>query len=87
MGSIMPKALLVILGLAAVGVCVLQQRQQSLELRYRSAQLHREIQKTQAKLWRQQLEIAEYTSPQVMQLMASEASAAATAKDDDAARE
>jgi hypothetical protein len=87
MGSIMPKALLVILGLAAIGVCVLQQRQQSLELRYRSAQLHREIQKTQAKLWRQQLEIAEYTSPQVMQRMAGEATATAAAADDDSARE
>lgn len=87
MGSIMPKALLVILGLAAIGVCVLQQRQQSLELRYRSAQLHREIQKTQARLWRQQLEIAEYTSPQMMQQMAGEVAARSAVADDDSARE
>lgn len=86
MGLIMPKALLVILGLAAIGVCLLEQRQQSLEIRYRSAQLHREIQKTQAKLWRQQLEIAELTAPQVMQQMAGEVSASAMA-DDDLARE
>ena len=86
MSSIMPKALLVILGLAGIGVCVLQQRQQSLEIRYRSAQLHREIQKTQAKLWRQQLEIAEFTSPQMMQQIAGEVTATAIA-DDDSARE
>lgn len=89
MGSIMPKALLVILGLAAIGTCVLQQRQQTLDLRYRMAQMHRDIQKTQAKLWRQQLEIAEYTSPQVMQTMASGTTTADThvAADDDSARE
>ena len=89
MGSIMPKALLVILGLAAIGACVLQQRQQSLDLRYRMAQQHREIQRTQAKLWRQQLEIAEYTSPQVMQMMAATAATTSDqgAADDDAAAE
>ena len=86
MGSIMPKAMLVILGFAAIGVCVLQQRQQSLDLRYRSGQLHREIQKTQAKLWRQQLEIAEYTSPQMMQQLAGDG-ATATAGEDESARE
>ena len=83
MGSIMPKALLVILGLAVIGVCVLQQRQQSLDLRYRMAQMHREIQKTQSKLWRQQLEIAEYTSPQMMQQLAAEPTTVAEQVDAD----
>ena len=71
MGRIMPKALLVLLGLVSIGVGVLHSRQQSLELRYRAAQVHREIQKSQAELWRQQLEIASYTSPQVMQTVAA----------------
>lgn len=87
MGSIMPKALLVILGLAAIGACVLQERQHTLDLKYRMAQMHREIQKTQSKLWRQQLEIAEYTSPQVMQSMAGVVEDKRVERDDASARE
>jgi hypothetical protein len=67
----MPKALLVLLGLTLIGAGVLHQRQQSLEQRYRTAQLHREIQKTQAKLWSQQVQIAAYTAPQVIQSMSA----------------
>lgn len=66
MGRIMPKALLVLIGFVVIGAGVLIQRQQSLEMRYRSAQLHRQIQAAQAKLWRQQIEIAEFTSPKTM---------------------
>ena len=55
------------------------------------AQLHREIQKTQAELWRQQLQIAEFTSPQAMQAVAATfqtpPSVGELSKDNDAARE
>ena len=87
----MTKAIVVLLGLLAIGVGVLQFRQQSLALRYRAAQVHREIQKSQSQLWRQQVEIAAYTSPQVMQSIAAtfqrSADSAVEAKDLDAARE
>ena len=88
MGWIMPKALCILFGFAVLGALVLQERQQSLELRYRAGQLHRQIQKTQAVLWRQQLQIAEYTSPQIMQSMGGVARTTLTVtKDVDAARE
>lgn len=88
MGRIMPKVLLILVAFVALGVLVLQQRQRSLEFRYQSAQIHREIQKTQARLWRQQLEIAEYTSPKVMQqLDPSHTTASLDDADLDAARE
>lgn len=69
MNRLMPKILLILLAFLALGILVIQQRQRSLELRYQAATIHREIQKTQTQLWRQQLEIAEYTSPKVMQAL------------------
>jgi hypothetical protein len=66
MNRIMYKVLVILVAFLALGSLVLQQRQRSLELRYQAAKVHRDIQKTQAQLWRQQLEIAEYTSPKVI---------------------
>lgn len=63
----MPKAILILLGFVAIGVGVLQLRQQSLSLRNRTARVHREIQQSQATLWQQQVQIAEFTSPKTIQ--------------------
>lgn len=86
MNRIVIKVMLILVAFLALGMLVLQERQRSLELRYQAAKIHREIQKTQAQLWRQQLEIASYTSPKVM----LEQDAAAARIDDtdlDASRE
>lgn len=80
MNRLMPKVILILLAFLALGIAVLHQRQRSLELRYQAARIHREIQKTQARLWRQQLEIAEYTSPKLMQSL--DPSRATTSVDD-----
>jgi len=46
-----------------IAVCLLQLRQQRLELNHEANQLHNEIESRQAKLWNQQLQIAVYTAP------------------------
>ncbi|HEV8291236.1 MAG TPA: hypothetical protein VGP94_04915 [Tepidisphaeraceae bacterium] len=46
-----------------MAVVMLQLRQQELELRHQAAELQLKIQRHQAKLWQQQLEIAVYTAP------------------------
>lgn len=88
MNRIMFKVLVILVAFLALGMFVLQERQRSLELRYQAAKIHREIQKAQSQLWRQQLEIAEYTSPKVIQSL--DPTATATSVDDtdlDSARE
>lgn len=67
MNRIVFKVMLILVAFLALGMLVLQERQRSLELRYQAAKIHREIQKAQSQLWRQQLEMAEYTSPKVIQ--------------------
>lgn len=66
MGRHMPKAILILLGFVAIGVGVLHLRQQSFELRYRAAKAHREIEASKGTLWRQQVQIAEFTSPKAI---------------------
>lgn len=46
-----------------ISITALQLRQQKLELNYQANQLHTDIEKQQAKLWDQQLQIAIYTAP------------------------
>ena len=46
-----------------IAVCLLQLRQQRLELNHQANQLHNEIESRQARLWNQQLQIAVYTAP------------------------
>lgn len=88
MNRIMYKVLVILVAFLALGILVLQQRQRSLELRYQSARIHREIQKAQSQLWRQQLEIAEYTSPKVIQsLDTSNTTTSLDESDVEAARE
>jgi cell division protein FtsL len=50
-----------------IAVCLLQLRQQRLELNYEGNKLHNAIESRQAKLWNQQLQIAVYTAPNAIQ--------------------
>ena len=50
-----------------IAVCLLQLRQQRLELNYEANKLHNTIESRQAKLWNQQLQIAVYTAPNAIQ--------------------
>lgn len=63
----MLKLLICLLGAAAIGVLVLELRQQHLELSHQTAQLHDQIASRQAKLWDQQVQIAIYTAPNAIQ--------------------
>jgi hypothetical protein len=47
----------------AVGVAALELRQQQLELKHQAAALEGQIERQQARLWSQQLQIAVYTVP------------------------
>jgi len=59
----MLKLLLCIICSAAVAVLMLQLRQQRLELSFQANRLHTQIERSQSKLWNQQLQIAMYTAP------------------------
>lgn len=63
----MIKLLICLLSGAALAVCVLQLRQQHLELGYQNAELHSQIRSHQAKLWDQQLQIASMTAPNAIE--------------------
>src|SRR6266576_2601841 len=58
----MLKLLLCILCSATVAIVMLQLRQQRMELNYQTNRLHTQIEKCQAKLWNQQLQIAVFTA-------------------------
>ena len=62
----MPKAILILVGFVAIGAAVLQLRQQSLSILNKTARVHREIEASNATLWRQQVQIAEFTSPKTI---------------------
>ena len=59
----MLKLLICIACSAVLGACMLQLRQQRLELNFQTNRLHNQIEHTQSKLWNQQLQIAVYTAP------------------------
>jgi cell division protein FtsL len=59
----MLKLLLCLITAAALAVAMLHLRQQRLELNYQCNRLHTQIERSKAKLWSQQLEIAVYTAP------------------------
>ena len=63
----MVKLLICLFGASAIGLYVLQLRQQQLELGYQTAQLHEKINNQQAKLWNQQLQIAVFTAPNAIE--------------------
>ena len=50
-----------------IAVCLLQMRQERLELNHQTNQLHNAIEAQQAKLWSQQLQVAIYTAPNSIQ--------------------
>ena len=59
----MIKLLICLLSAAALAACVLQLRQQRLELGYQNSELHEQIRSHQSRLWDQQLQIATFTAP------------------------
>jgi len=59
----MIKILICIAGGVALSACVLQLRQQRLELGYQNAEIHQQIRSHQSRLWDQQLQIATFTAP------------------------
>lgn len=59
----MLKILLCLFCGLAISIALLQLRQQRLELNFQANRLHNAIEKHQAKLWDQQLQIAVYTAP------------------------
>jgi cell division protein FtsL len=59
----MIKLLICTLASATLAACVLELRQQRLQINYQTAELHDRIREQQAKLWNQQLQIAQFTSP------------------------
>jgi cell division protein FtsL len=59
----MVKLLICTLSAGALALCVLQLRQQRLQINYQTAELHEQIRQQQGKLWNQQLQIAQYTAP------------------------
>lgn len=59
----MLKLLICLVTSALIAICVLQLRQQNLQLGHQCNELHRKIRGRQSKLWTQQLQIAIYTAP------------------------
>lgn len=46
-----------------IAICLMQLRQQRLELNHQTSELHNQIEARQGRLWNQQLQIAELTTP------------------------
>src|SRR5882757_8722571 len=59
----MVKLLLCLFATMATAACLMQLRQQRLELSHQTSQLHNAIEARQARLWNQQLQIAKVTAP------------------------
>ena len=59
----MIKLLICTLTAAVLAACVLQLRQQRLQVNYQMSELHEQIRDQQSRLWNQQLQIAVYTAP------------------------
>ncbi len=59
----MIKLLICVLSTMATAICLMQLRQQRLELNHETSQLHNAIESRQSRLWNQQLKIAELTTP------------------------
>ena len=63
----MVKLLICLFSAAAIAACVLQLRQQRMELGHQNSELNDQINSQQAKLWSQQMQIAVYTAPNSIQ--------------------
>lgn len=60
------KLLMCIVAIFGVSVCVLQLRQEKLNLRYRLNKLHDQIESRQGELWNQQVKVAAATTPDAL---------------------
>ncbi|HQY89697.1 MAG TPA: hypothetical protein PK402_13675 [Tepidisphaeraceae bacterium] len=56
----------------AIAAGLLRLRHERLVVKHQMAELHKDLQSKQAKLWRQQIDIATYASPQVVEQLARE---------------
>ncbi len=63
----MIKLLLCLTSCMLVAICLVQLRQQRLELSHQTSELHNQIEQRQGRLWNQQLQIAELTTPPAVQ--------------------
>ena len=63
----MLKLVICLFSAALIAVCLLQLRQQNVQLGHQCNELHGKIRGRQAKLWRQQLDIAVYTAPNAIE--------------------
>jgi cell division protein FtsL len=59
----MIKLLICLLATMATAACLMQLHQQRLELSHETSELHNAIESRQARLWNQQLQIANITAP------------------------
>jgi hypothetical protein len=59
----MLKLTLILLSALIIATCLLQLRQQRVELNYQTQRLHRQLQARQVELWNQQISIATFTAP------------------------
>ncbi len=57
------KLLICLISATLIAVCMLQLRQQRLQLSYETAELDKQIHNQQARLWNQQIQIASCTAP------------------------
>jgi hypothetical protein len=57
------KLTICLISSAVIAICLLQLRQQNLQLGHQCNELHGRIRAKQGKLWNQQLQIAVYTAP------------------------
>ena len=62
----MIKLLICVICSLAIGAVSLQLRQQQLDLRHKIVSLQGQIEKQQARLWSQQMQISVYTSPRAV---------------------
>lgn len=62
----MLKLLLCLVCALAVALAMLQLRQQELEFKHQAADLQKQIESRQGKLWNQQLQIAIHTAPNAL---------------------
>ena len=75
-----PRLLMTLVAMLAIAAGLLRMRHERLIARHQLAQLHQELQAKQAKLWRQQIDIATYASPQVVEQLSRERRTSAQAE-------
>jgi hypothetical protein len=63
----MLKLLLCLIWIMLTAVCLMQLRQQRMELSHQTSELHNAIERRQVRLWNQQLQIARITAPPALQ--------------------